>query len=101
MIKASILLGLVLFGCGGGSKFAGTYRAASGPELILSGDGSYRYLIGERTSAQDSFGTYVVAGDTISFKNSGGTSRFTEAKLTKDGFALKTTDGKDWLFARE
>ena len=101
MTKLSMLLGFVLLGCGGGSKFAGTYRAASGSELILSGDGSYRYLIGERTSAQDSFGTYVVAGDTISFKNNGGASRFTEAKLTKGGFTLKTADGKDWMFVRE
>ena len=71
---------LLLAGCGGGNPVAGTYRNPTGAEIILNSDGTYRYMIGERTSPRDILGTYTVSGARITF--GGAQNRFKEATVS-------------------
>jgi len=91
MRKSILAFAFLIVGCGGGDPLAGTYRNATGAEIILNSDGTYRYMIGERTSPQDILGTYRVAGDQVVF--GGAQNKFKTATVSSNSLRVGDAAG--------
>lgn len=73
---------------------AGTYKSGTSlREIVLHGDGTFRMMIGERTSPMDVTGTFRQEGDTLVFtaasRNEVNPSP-SPAKITDGGLAVGT-----------
>ena len=78
-----VAMAFVLCGCRGGSGIAGVYRASGSlQELILNSDGTYRTMVGERTSPADRQGRFTLSGSTITLTDDRGGSQ--SAQLTEN-----------------
>jgi hypothetical protein len=85
----ALVFGLLLAGCGGEPGIAGTYHAQSGlRQLVLSGDGAFRIMYGERTSPADKIGTYSVSGSTISFASKAAGDAAMSGQIEKDSVTI-------------
>ena len=70
----------VLCGCRG-SGVAGVYRASGSlQEVILNSDGTYRTMVGERTSPADRQGRFTLSGSKLTLTDVRGESQ--SAQLT-------------------
>jgi len=84
---------LVIFlaGCSGGG-IAGTYKSGTSlREIVLRSDGTYRMMLGERTSPMDASGTYRQEGDTVVFTANPpnqGLANPKTAKITDEGLSV-------------